>query len=238
MPVTGNASETKEDKMPLVADENKTDTSGCGAGKLSTKNKPNSPIAKPTLKIREHWGQEKGQIVFTMYQKKLVKEDVSVECTTDTLSVLLSLPDGSEYARNIQLVDKIQPSEIKWTVNPYKVQIFARKENPLKVWKTYEQNEEERRKENIIFNRWSTEKEKAVNEQYEIAEKEDEKANALDGLFKKIYKDATPETRRAMIKSYQTSKGTVLSTNWDEVKEKDYEGKDKVVPKGYEDDDD
>lgn len=33
-----------------------------------------------------------------------------------------------------------------------------------------------------------------------------------------------------MIKSYQTSGGTVLSTNWDEVKTKDYEGKDKVDP--------
>lgn len=40
-------------------------------------------------------------------------------------------------------------------------------------------------------------------------------------------------TRRAMIKSYQTSGGTVLSTNWKEVAEKDYE-KDRVAPKGQE----
>jgi len=58
----------------------------------------------------------------------------------------------------------------------------------------------------------------------------------MDSLLKNIYKGASDETRRAMIKSYQTSKGTVLSTNWDEVKNKDYEGKDKVVPKGFEDD--
>ena len=29
------------------------------------------------------------------------------------------------------------------------------------------------------------------------------------------------------MKSYQTSGGTVLSTNWDEVENKDYQGKDR-----------
>jgi suppressor of G2 allele of SKP1 len=34
-----------------------------------------------------------------------------------------------------------------------------------------------------------------------------------------------------MMKSFQTSGGTVLSTNWNEVKEKDYE-KEITAPKG------
>jgi suppressor of G2 allele of SKP1 len=36
-----------------------------------------------------------------------------------------------------------------------------------------------------------------------------------------------------MIKSYQTSGGTVLSTNWSEVKQADYE-KNRTAPKGME----
>jgi len=197
------------------------------------------PRPKPALKVREHWAQEKGQIVLTMYQKKLTKENVKVECTKDTISVLLSLPDGSKYSRHVQLVGEINTKELRWFVNPYKVQVFAPKKDRQKQWKTFELNDEEKalKKERSIFSSWSSEKEKAINEQYELAKKEEEEANALDSLFKKIYKDASDDTRRAMIKSYQTSGGTVLSTNWDEVKTKDYEGKDKVLPKGWEEDD-
>jgi len=40
---------------------------------------------------------------------------------------------------------------------------------------------------------------------------------AANALFRDIFKNASPEVRRAMEKSYVESNGTALSTNWDEV---------------------
>ncbi|EEH42632.1 co-chaperone SGT1 [Paracoccidioides brasiliensis Pb18] len=52
----------------------------------------------------------------------------------------------------------------------------------------------------------------------------------VDAFFKKLYANADPDTRRAMVKSYYESEGTALSTNWSEV------SKGKVEPKPPSDD--
>ena len=51
----------------------------------------------------------------------------------------------------------------------------------------------------------------------EEAEIEEEEGDATTNFFKMLYKGADPDTQKAMMKSYQESNGTALSTNWAEV---------------------
>lgn len=62
-------------------------------------------------------------------------------------------------------------------------------------------------------------------------EDNDYEGEEIDGFFKKLYKDANPDTKRAMMKSYQESNGTALSTSWSDVGSKKVET---VPPEGLE----
>jgi suppressor of G2 allele of SKP1 len=51
-----------------------------------------------------------------------------------------------------------------------------------------------------------------------VDDDDDMEGDATNAFFKKLYKNATPDVRRAMMKSYTESNGTSLSTSWEEVK--------------------
>lgn len=48
-------------------------------------------------------------------------------------------------------------------------------------------------------------------------------ASTDEQMFQKLYEGATDEQRRAMIKSYQESNGTSLSTDWASVSKVSHE---------------
>ncbi|KAM3068893.1 Cochaperone protein [Clarireedia jacksonii] len=64
-----------------------------------------------------------------------------------------------------------------------------------------------------------------------VDDDDDEEGDAMNSFFKKLYKNADPDTKRAMMKSYQESNGTALSTDWNDVKKGPVETK---PPEGLE----
>lgn len=56
------------------------------------------------------------------------------------------------------------------------------------------------------------------------ADEEDDNAdNDPNDFFKKLYAGASPDAQRAMMKSFQESNGTALSTDWESVSKKPVE---------------
>lgn len=51
-------------------------------------------------------------------------------------------------------------------------------------------------------------------------DEDDEDGDDVNKFFKHLFKNADPDTRKAMVKSYTESGGTALSTNWEDVKKK------------------
>ncbi|KAL2131163.1 hypothetical protein VTI74DRAFT_5450 [Chaetomium olivicolor] len=62
-------------------------------------------------------------------------------------------------------------------------------------------------------------------------EEDDEDKQDVNFFFKQLYKGATPEQQRAMMKSFIESNGTALSTDWEDVKNRKVET---VPPEGVE----
>lgn len=228
--------ETKESTKPSInTTSNTTSTDNDVEMKSKDKESEAPKVTQPQKpKVREAFTQTATNITFTLYIKNLTKDDVNINFDTKRVVIKLKLKDGTIYVRNLELSGYIDAEKSSFTMNKYKVNVKLIKKT-LGNWDKYEDEIEDGKKKPAINAPWNSKKDWNAVDKYAAEELEKEKPEgdeALQSLFGKIYKDADDDQRRAMIKSFQTSGGTVLSTNWNDVKNKDYEGKDKVLPTG------
>ncbi|KAL9973430.1 hypothetical protein ACROYT_G019890 [Oculina patagonica] len=195
------------------------------------------PQPKPAApKPRYDWYQTETHVVVTLMIKNTKQENVNVEYGDKTLSATVKLPSGSDFSLELDLAHSIVPAQCKTRVMSTKIELKMKKAEGIR-WSSLEAADD------IAVKPFPTkEKPKASDDPVhkypssrhvgkdwdkvaaQIAKDEkDEKLEgeaALNQLFQQIYGDGNEEVRRAMNKSFVESGGTVLSTNWDEVKQK------------------
>jgi suppressor of G2 allele of SKP1 len=194
--------------------------------------------APPKPRVREDWLQMGPKVQITLFAKGVPRDQVRASCpSSEHVEVhIAQLPDGSgEFRRQWRLFSSVKPESLALNVTPYKVEITLEKaaafdwdalERPAAAELPAVQKRSNRVAESLppAYSGKQVEWDRVERQVKEEEEKETPQGEeALMHLFRNIYKNADEDTRRAMIKSYQTSGGTVLSTNWKEVKEKNYE---------------
>ncbi|KAF3032835.1 hypothetical protein E8E11_001141 [Didymella keratinophila] len=197
-------------------------------------------VPTPANKIKDDWYQSNDTVTVNILAKGAPKDNVTVDFDKDSLSVSFPVEgSGAEYNFNIDpLYAPIDPAASKFRVTPNKVEITLKKASQGVKWKTLEgdrQVEDTEGSKSAIPQHVLTgksvqdsapayptsSKSGAKNWDKLAAEDLDEKdeieGDETNHFFKKLYSGATPEQQRAMMKSYQESGGTVLSTDWSNV---------------------
>jgi suppressor of G2 allele of SKP1 len=195
-------------------------------------------------KVKPNWTQNAGALQITLFAKNLTTDKVLVTLKDGELRAALSMPDGSTFDKTWHLYAPVQEDKLRVKVNAFKVEIAVDKTSHGD-WRGLEADAKPEgitvRQNQLASGRvpppYSSNKDWNEVEQTVKQEEQAEKPEgneALQKLFQQIYADGDPEVRRAMMKSYQTSGGTVLSTNWGDVAKKDYEKEGIIAPKGQE----
>ena len=179
-----------------------------------------------------HDWYQNSDFVFLSALKKKMKGEFAVNLTADSCEIIT--PSGQVY--KVQLAHSIIVADSTYSQNDFKVEIKLKKLESGIVWDALN-IEDHKAKTQQTMPSYPTSNTKKKNWdqidrecEKEFVKDKPEGDAAMNELLQQIYSGADEETRRAMIKSYQTSNGTVLSTSWDDVKTKDYEGKDYVAP--------
>lgn len=165
---------------------------------------------------------------------------VTVAENQKDVKVVINIPEQSDYSLVLVLKEPVL-RESSVQVNLQNITVLFSKKDQSRNWLMLEEagrkKEEPSSRPEVVAGNTFYPSNSHVKRDWNKIDKELEKElqknpeeDAMNKLFKQIYANGNEETKRAMVKSFQTSGGTVLSTNWNEVEKKDYEEKDRPSP--------
>jgi len=182
------------------------------------------------------WYQSDSHVFIVLNVKARSSEETKIEIAESSLEASVINTNSAEFTVHLNLARPVVKEESSYKILPTKIEISLKKRENSNWIDLEPQKNAEVRPSYPSSNKFKRDWSKIDKElDQELKKTKPEGDEALNDLFKQIYENGDEDTRRAMIKSFQTSGGTVLSTNWGEVKSKDYEGKDRPdPPKGQE----
>ncbi|KAF1848090.1 SGS-domain-containing protein [Cucurbitaria berberidis CBS 394.84] len=206
---------------------------------------PKPVVPTPANKIKVDWYQNNESVTITILAKGVPKESATVEIEKDTFSISFPISGStSDYSYVLDpLYAPIDPAQSKYQIKSTKVEVTLKKEMSGVKWHNLEgdrevkaEGEGEGENKSTIPFHILTNKSRESAPVYptssksgtknwdkladEEADNEEIRGDETSHFFQKLYKDASPDQQRAMMKSYQESGGTVLSTDWKNVGDK------------------
>ena len=201
---------------------------------------PKPVVPTPLNKIKDDWYQSNDTVTVNILAKGAPKDNVTVDFDKDSLSVSFPVEgSGAEYNYNIDpLYAPIDPAQSKFRITPNKIEITLKKAAQGVKWKTLEGDRRVEAAEgsastiphHILSGKpaqdsapaYPTSSKSGTKNWDKVAAEDLDDKDEIEGdetshFFKKLYGGATPDQQRAMMKSYQESGGTVLSTDWSNV---------------------
>ncbi|OAL46908.1 SGS-domain-containing protein [Pyrenochaeta sp. DS3sAY3a] len=203
-------------------------------------NPPKAAGPPSANKIKIDWYQNNETVTINVLAKGVSKDALTVDIEKDTLSIgFPTSGDTAQWQTNYDpLYALIDPTQSKYRVMSTKIEIVLKKAQAGVKWKDLEGVPEEGNNtgkgesssaSNVSAPVYPTSSKSGAKNWDKLAADDLKEEDLIEGdesshFFKNLYKDATPEQQRAMMKSYSESGGTVLSTDWSNV------GSREVVP--------
>ena len=173
-------------------------------------------------RINYSWYQTDNNVGITLKYKIKDQKQVSVNVGEDqqNVEIVIKLDDNTESQLSLCLFSTVE-KQVKIQANLQTVEVIFEKREKQINWIELQSNQshsqQEQKSDQIeqepTFYPSSNKVKRDWNKIDKELEKELEKnpeEDAMNKLFKQIYANGNEETRRAMIKSFQTSGGTVL----------------------------
>ncbi|CCE87292.1 Piso0_005840 [Millerozyma farinosa CBS 7064] len=232
---TASTWKTKVEYEVKKQQENKTipEKSGDSPGSSSTSQaQPEQKVVQNTNsvkeKIKDDWYQSSDKVIITVYAKGVKESDVEFKADESSVSISFPTAAGSEYQFEINtLFSTIDPQASAFKVYSTKIEVSLQKKEAVK-WSSLARAEEASTPSTEPSATpkplsYPTSSKKAINwSSFDIQDEEEADKGETD-FFAQLYKNTDDDTRRAMMKSYVESNGTVLTTNWEEARAKKFE---------------